>query len=406
MSTSDGPAHGPLTGVTVLDVTIFQNGPYGTAILGDMGADVIKIERPVSGDPGRGAVTRHGKPGTNFYFETHNRNKRSVTLDLEGAEGRAVFYRLVKNADVVVQNFRVGVAERLGIDYATLVEHNPRIITASATGFGREGPDASRPVFDILGMARAGTMRALQYPGSELQYTTGFGLADQTGAIALAHAIVLALFARERFGVGQDVEISQLGAQLMLQQMGVQAFLFTGNQIPWTKRENSFNPIFNIFGCGDGKWLALGCVQADRFWSDLCDVLGLGELAEDPRFADMGARNQHGAELVPELDRAFAARPRDEWLSRLTVRDIPCAPVNDYADLLTDPQVAANEYIVDVEHPSLGPVKEVGIPIRLSETPGKIRRLAPEFGQHTEEVLLEAGYTWDEIGALREKGAL
>ncbi len=406
MTKNEGPVDGPLTGITVLDATIFQNGPYATAMLGDMGADVIKIERPLMGDPGRGVITRHGKPALNGYFESNNRNKRSITLNLEQPEGREVFYRLVRGADVVVQNFRVGVAERLGLDFESLKKHNPRIIRASATGLGRKGPDAKHPVFDILGMARSGSLRALQYPESDPEYFVGFGLADQTGAIVLAHAITLALFARERFGIGQDVEISQLGAQLMLQQFAIQGFLFTGNQPRFTTRERSFNPLFNIFPCRDGKWLALACVQADRFWHDICRVLGLESLEDDPRFAEMGARNQHGTELVPELDRAFGRRPRDEWVASLARCGVPVEAVNDYDDLTSDCQVGANDYIVEVDHPSHGRVKAVGIPIRLSETPGKIRRLAPEFGQHTEEVLLEAGYSWEEITALRDKNAL
>jgi crotonobetainyl-CoA:carnitine CoA-transferase CaiB-like acyl-CoA transferase len=335
-----------------------------------------------------------------------NRNKRSLTLDLKRPEGLEVFYRLVRRADVVVQNFRAGVAERLGIDYAALCKHNPRIITASATGFGRKGPDATHGVFDLLGTARAGTLRSLQYTGGSLENPGGFALGDQTGAMTLAHAISMALLARERFGFGQDVEISQMGAQLLLQHLGLVRFLLTGAYVEPTSHLDVFNPIFSVYRCRDDRWIALACLQADRHWPDVCAVLGLGELERDPRFDVMERRNANGRELVPILDRAFAASPRERWLSELASRQVPVAPVNDYADLMKDPQVIANEYLTELDHPVLGRVQETGIPIKFSKTPGRVRHSAPELGQHTEEILLETGYGWDDIQGLRSGGII
>ncbi len=405
MAQSDASA-GPLTGIRILDASIWQNGPYASVLLSDMGADVIKIESPAGGDPGRGFVERGAWGEVSSYYEAMNRNKRSIALDLKHERGRAVFYRLVRDADVVVQNFRVGAAERLGIDYASLVAHNPRIITASATGFGRKGPHATHPVFDILGLARAGTMRALQYPDSGLEYWGAFALADQTGALVLAHAITMALLARERFGVGQDVEVSQLGAQMLLQHLGLVRFLTTGAALTPVRRTEAFNPIFTVYECSDGRWLALACLQADRYWHDVCEVLELRELERDPRFETMELRAAHARELVPILDRAFARRSRDAWLEELVTRDVPCTAVNDYEDLPTDPQVVANEYLTEVDHPVLGKVQEVGVPIKMSATPGRVRHAAPELGQHTEEVLLEHGFGWDDIQSLRSDGVL
>jgi crotonobetainyl-CoA:carnitine CoA-transferase CaiB-like acyl-CoA transferase len=406
MNPNGDPRSGPLSGILILDVSIWQNGPYASVLLSDMGADVIKIEEPLRGDPGRGFIERIGEAQFSSYHEAMNRNKRSLTLDLKRPAGLEIFHRLVRRADVVVQNFRVGVAERLGIDHAALSRHNPRIITASATGFGREGPDATHGVFDLLGLARAGTLKALQYPGSSLEYSGGFALADQTGALVLAHAITLALLARERFGVGQDVEVSQLGAQMLLQHLGLVRFLTTGTTVRAMGHHHVFNPLFSVYLCGDQRWLALACLQADRYWHDVCEVLGLGELEHDPRFDAMERRNANGPELVPVLDRAFASRPRDRWLRELVERKVPCAPVNDYADLVKDPQVIANEYLTAVEHPALGSIQEVGVPIKLSRTPGRVRHCAPELGQHTEEVLLETGYAWDEIQAFRSQGVI
>ncbi len=402
MSRNGNPNDGPLSGIQILDCTIWQNGPYASVLLSDMGAEVIKIEQRETGDPGRGMVERIPRGDISTYFEAMNRNKRSITLDLKKDEGREIFYKMAEKADVVVQNFRVGVAERIGIDYDSLVKVNPKIICASATGFGRKGPEATNGVFDILGTARGGAMRALQYPDSELVYSGGFGMADQTGAMVLAHAITMALLARERFGEGQDVEISQLGAQLLLQHMGITRYLITGASVPPARRNEVFNPLFSVYECEGSNWIALACLQADRHWKDICEVLELGELERDPKFAEMTERNANGKELVPLLDRAFASKSREFWLEALVARRVPCSPVNDYSDLASDVQVQANEYIVDMEHPDVGTIQEVGVPIQMSKTPGRVRHTAPELGQHTEEVLLEYGFDWDQIQKFRE----
>ncbi len=406
MSVNGDPANGPLSGILILYYSICQNGPYASVLMSDMGADVIKIEQPGGGDPGRGFIERGGWGEVSSYFEAMNRNKRSATIDLKRDEGRKIFYRLVERADVVVQNFRVGVSERLRIDYDSLVKHNPMIITASASGFGRKGPHAKHGVFDLLGVARAGTLRALQYPDSEPVYSSGFALGDQTGAMVLAHAITMALLARERFGVGQDVEVSQMGAQMLLQHLGLVRFLTTGAVVPPTRRTEAFNPLFSIYRCQDDAWIAMACLQADRYWPDICEILQLGELQHDLRFANMEIRNQHSSELIPILDRVFASKPRFHWYETLLDRKIPCAPVNDYADLVDDPQVVANEYFTEVDHPVLGRTKEVGIPIKMSKTPGRVRHAAPELGQHTEELLLESGFSWEEIQAFREASVI
>ncbi len=401
------PTKGPLQDIRILDCTIWQAGPTAGAMLGDMGADVIKIEAPEIGDPARGLIEKGSPPpGVGAYFEATNRNKRSITINLKSPEGKALFYRLCQNADIVMHNFKVGVAKRLGIDHDTLKTHKTDIITAVATGLGSKGDDAKQGVFDILGLARSGAMDALRYPGQQNQYMSSFGLADQTGALILAQGITLALLARERFGIGQEVEVSQLGSMLLLQQMGITRQLINGVPIPKPLRTQTNNPLFSVYPAQHGKWFAIGGLQPDRYWPDICKIIARGELVDDLRFCDLPSRHKNSEQLVSILDAIFIEQPRDHWLKKLNERGIPCAPINDYEDLTTDCQVIANELITTVEHPTAGLIPAVGIAIKLSSTPGAIQSSAPEMGQHTETLLLEEGFSWEEIEALKHRGAI
>lgn len=400
----------PLQGIRVIDWTIFQQGPVVTAMLGDLGAEVIKIEERGRGDPGRGLSTVLGLSlprDRNYYFEANNRNKKSISLDLRKPQAREIVYRLVEKSDVFVQNFRKGVAERLGLDYETLSKYNPRLIYASATGYGPEGPESHRPSLDPVGLARAGFMNAASLAEQPPVYMQG-GIADQMGAIMLAYGILAALVARERLGIGQKVDASHLGSMMWLQSLAIHAFLFEGKELPKWRRDRAANPIFNYYKCADGKWLFLSLLQPDRHWGNFCRAIGRPELEHDPRFADADRRRENRHELIAILDEVFATKTCREWMEILgQYPDFIFEPVNTYADLLEDPQVKANKYIVDVEHPSLGMVKMVGVPVQFSRTPARIRSPAPEFGQHTEEVLLEVcGYSWDEIAQLREEGVI
>ena len=397
----------PLDGLTILDMTIWQNGPWATVMLSDMGASVIKIEDPVKGDPGRnsGAFPR-GPSNTNNYFQTMNRNKRGMTLDLKTEAGRQVFYRMAKKADVITQNFRVGVVEKLGVDYETVRRHNPRIIYASSSGLGARGPHAREGVMDILGQARSGFMWLNAGSEDEPVYRIKAGIADQTGAMVLAHGVMLGIIARERYGVGQHIETSQLGSSIMLQALAFNGYLLSGSQPTNQERKEVSNPLWNIYKCQDGAWLAMGCTQSDRFWRDFVEVLEIEQLEQDPRFKDHASRTANSQELIGILDRVFITRPREAWVDELRAREVYCQPVQDYRDLSEDPQAIANGYIVDVPHPTLGTLKQTGIPIAMTETPGGPRGSAPEFGQHTEEVLQEHGYGWDEITELRDQGVI
>jgi crotonobetainyl-CoA:carnitine CoA-transferase CaiB-like acyl-CoA transferase len=397
----------PLEGIRVLDWTIWQQGPVASKMLGDMGADVIKIETPDGGDPGRALGTIAGQSLADrpaFYFETCNRNKRSITIDLKQEAGRQIVYELAAKSDVFVQNFRKGVAGRLGIGYEDLRAHNEKLIYANATGYGPNGPDSGDPSFDHLGLARSGIMLAAGEPDMEPLSIQG-GVADQIGAIMLAYGVMTALVARERFGMGQEINASHLGSMSYVQNLSLASRLINGAAFPRMRRSQSFNPIWNHYRCQDDKWLALAHLQADRYWGDFCRAIGRPDLITDERFADMGARGKNGEACVAILDEVFATKPRAEWLDILRKGgDFIFTVVNSVDDLADDPQMTANDYVVEFEHPSYGPTQVVGIPVGLSETPGSVREPSPELGQHTELILTDLlGYDWDRIAALREQ---
>ncbi|HYA34603.1 MAG TPA: CoA transferase [Candidatus Binataceae bacterium] len=402
---------GPLKGIRVIDWTIWQQGPVATTMLADLGAEVIKIEERERGDPGRGIFAVAGgaasKGGRNFYFEANNRHKKSIALDLKQAESREIIGRLAARSDVFVQNFRKGVAERLGLGYEDLKRRNPRLIYANSTGYGPNGPDSGEPSFDYLGQARSGIMNAIGAPGLEPTYVFG-GIADQMGAIMLAYGVLAALLARERYGVGQQVDASHLGSMIALQGLNVSARTIMGMELMRNTRDESFNPLWNHYKCADGKWICLGMLQADRYWKDFCIALGLPELIDDPKFKDIRTRGQNAREAVAILDRKFAEKSRDEWMGTLRRGgDFIYTIVNSVGDLPNDPQVKANDYIVQHEIPGLGTMGVVGMPVKLSETPGEARGHAPEHGEHTEAILTELlDYTWDDIARLREANVI
>ena len=396
----------PLDGIRVIDWTIWQQGTVASAMLGDLGADVIKIEERVGGDPGRGVARMAGldlSTRPNFYFEANNCNKRSITLDLKKPEALEIVYGLVARSDIFVQNYRKGVADRIGLGYEALRRHNARLIYGSATGYGAAGPESGDPSFDYLGLARSGIMLAAGEPDMPPLAIAG-GVADQMGAIMLAYGILAALIARDRFGVGQQVDASHLGSMTWLQGLSVAARLMMGFAIPRQARAAAINPLWNHYRCGDGRWIALGMLQPDRQWADFCRAIGAPEAADDPRFRTMPDRAGNAMEIIAMFDRIFATKSCEEWVRILRAGgDFIFTPLNSVDDLPNDPQVQANRYITEFDHPAYGPTQVVGIPVGLSETPGAVERAAPEFGQHTEEILTEIlGYSWDEVARLKD----
>ncbi len=391
---------GPLEGIRVLDLSIGQMGPAATALLADMGAEVIKIESR-RGDPGRGVELQPN--GVSAFFLTHNRGKKSVTLNLRHDEGKEVIYRLAARSDVFVQSWTPGVIERLALDYQAIRQHNPAIIYASATGFGPAGPRAALPAMDMVAQGVGGLMTANAGPGAADPIPVGPTIADQTGAFLLAFGILLALFHRQRTGQGQKVDASLLGGMVALQGWHIAHYLLTGRMALMSSQRTQRSPLFTYYRARDG-WFTIAIIDP-RQWPALCRIVGLPELEKDPRFAETGARNEHAAELIAVLDERFAPEPRDHWLRLLEAEEIPCGPVQSYPELAEDGQVRANDYIVALDDPRLGRVSLPGLAVQLSESPGEVRP-APELGQHTEELLQWLGYSWDEIGRLRDRRAI
>ncbi len=397
-----------LEGIRILDWTMAQQGPVATMMLADMGAEVIKIEPPVRGDRGRGMKKIRGEEaearGVNAYFEAHNRNKKSVTVDLTNGKGKEIIYRLAAKSDVFVHNFRVGSAERMGIGFEDLKKINPRIIYAHASGFGPEGPDRERGAIDPIAQARSGLISVMGEPdGPPIMVPAG--MADQVGAMILAYGIMVALMARERLGIAQRVDTSLLGGQMFLQGLLLLKYTLCGQE-PGRVSRYDIGPTYNSYRTKDGRWITVGLMQ-QKYWPKLCKALEVEGLEEDPRFSALDARNTNSKELIAVLDKIFATRTTKDWLERLERNGVTHGLVQNYSEAVSDPQVVENGYMANFNHPIAGPVQIVGIPVRLSETPGQLRQAAPQLGQHTEEVLLEiGGYSWDEIGRFREEGVI
>ncbi|MEX2226456.1 MAG: CoA transferase [Dehalococcoidia bacterium] len=393
---------GPLDGVKVIDFTVFQQGPQATLIMADMGADVIKVEPTVFGDLGR-VLALTGENRFSAYHLAHNRGKRSITLNLKIEAARDVVRTLIPRMDVMVHNFRPGVMERLGLGYDDLRPLNETIIYAHASGWGPAGPKAEHPAFDIAAQARGGLMSVTgEKDGGPLP--AGVAIADYIGAVNLALAVTAALYARKTTGAGQRIDTSLFGTQIAAQAWELQYFILSRKPNRGGRGHSYLPTIWRTFQTSDG-WAVVGGVGDDR-WPAFCQAVGMPELEHDDRFVNAGVRRNNLEVLYELLDDKFLAKTTREWIDVLESHDMICGPVQDYEQLTADAQALANGYLVDVEHPSNGTTQVVGAPWRFSETPAHIAAAAPELGQHTEEILLSSGYSWDQITSLREAGAI
>ena len=392
---------GPLAGYRILDFTRFQQGPYATVMLSDLGAEIWKVEPP-GGDPGRGVDSTGAE--FNRYFEAHDRGKRSIVLDLRSEAGREAALRMAANVDAVIENYRPGVMERLGLGYETLREINPGIVMVSASAFGALGPQAGEPGYDVIGQATGGVM-TLHAANTEAEpVTLPGGFADQVGAMQACVAMLAALLERERNGAGargQQVDVSLLGSQIALQSVYLTGYLRTGEQSFHRRRRM---PTFTFYQAQDRRWFVLAVIDP-RNWGALCGLLEHPEWEDDPRFCDAAARMANSDALEALLEAAFAQDDQDGWLRRLREADIPCAPVNDYEAVAASEQVWANGYLRELVDEQGETQRVVGMPWRFSETPGAVQGHAPKLNADADAILAACGYDADAIADLRARGA-
>ncbi len=393
----------PLDGLRILAVSQFGAGPFGTQMLADLGADIIKIEDPgVGGDSARYVPPFQGEADSP-YFQSFNRGKRSVSLNLRHPDGQAVLHDLVRVSDAVFNNARGDLPDKLGLTYDALKEINPRVVCCSLTGYGRTGPRAAEPAFDYLIQGYAGYMAVTGEPDGP-PGKCGVSVIDFAGGYAAMVGLMVGLFDARRTGVGRDVDVSLLDTAVsMLSYFAV--WTLNRDWIAERTRNSAHQTIVPAqnFPTRDG-WIVVFC-NKDKFWRDLVETLGAPELAEDARFRSFADRFANRDALLPLLQARFVTRPTGEWLDRLRGR-VPCAPVNDVRQALADPQVLARDMIVEVEHPDFGALREVRSPIR---TEGEIRRpaRAPRLGEHTEEILREIlNYSDGTITRLRSTGVI
>ena len=409
MSSDKETRGGPLSGMRVIDWTMWQFGPVSTMMLADLGAQVIKVES-LDGDHGRQFATVAGVAnrleGSSAYFESLNRNKIGIALDLKHPKGLETMRALVKKSDIFVENFRQGVAERLGLGYDKLTKINPSLIYASATGYGPKGDDSAKPAFALTGEARAGSLW-WSGPDDGIPYNI-HGMADQIAGIMLSYGILGALVARERFGVSQRVDVSHLGSLMWLGGMRDGIALLSDKEFERQPRTRAGNILWNYYRCKDDKWIAFSMSQGERYWPTFCKALERPDLVTHERFNTMELRREHREELIAILDGIFIKHTRAEWEKRLDdAGDLIWERVQSIMDLPSDPQVTLNDYLIDFDHSTLGPTKWHQTPIAYSQTPVSTQRLAPAHGEHTESVLIDVlDYTWDDIETLKEQGVI
>jgi crotonobetainyl-CoA:carnitine CoA-transferase CaiB-like acyl-CoA transferase len=401
-SPAAGPT-GPLAGVTVLDLTRVLSGPYCTMLLGDMGARVIKIEQP-----GRGDDTRAWGPpfveGESAYFLSVNRNKESVTLDLKHPEARRVLDALLARSDVLAENFRPGTLDKLGLGYRQLRERYPRLIYCSISGFGHTGPQRARPGYDAVVQAEGGLM-SITGAADGPPYRLGVAIADLVAGMFAAQGVLLALLARHRTNEGQHIDVAMLDAVAALLTYQAGSYFATGRSPGRLGNRHPTIVPYETFAAADGEFVL--AVGNDEQWRRFCEIAGLTDLASEARFATNRGRVENYDELRPLLDAALRQRTRQAWLDLLDRAGVPCGSVRDVRELLEDPQLRARDMIASIDHPVAGRLDLLGVPVKLSDTPGAVRRPPPRLGEHTTAVLeRDLGLTSEEVLRLRELAAI
>ena len=392
---------GALDGLRVLDLSRTLAGPFCTMNLGDMGADVIKVEEPASGDE-----TRQWAPywdGEACFYLAVNRNKRDIAVNLKHPQGIAIVRKLAARADVLIESFRAGTADKMGLGYADISAVNPRIVYCAVSGFGRTGPLAKKAGYDLMLQAYSGLMSLTGEPGGP-PLRIGFSLVDITCGWVAYGGIMTALFQRERTGAGQYVEAALLEGMVAAASYHIVNYLGTGvNPGPLGQGHPSLAP-YQMFTTKDGR-VMLGAAN-DGLWKRFCDVIGRADLAEDARFRTNRDRVENRQALIQLLEQLFRSKTTQEWVDLLESAGVPNSPVNTIADLVNDPQVISRQMIVDVPHPSVSGLRAPASPLRLSKGAASVRRHPPANGEHTLEILHELGYTDEDVAALEASGAV
>jgi crotonobetainyl-CoA:carnitine CoA-transferase CaiB-like acyl-CoA transferase len=394
---------GPLEGLKVIDLSHVMAGPACSMLLADMGADVIKVEKIPGGDDSRRAVPPNiGDESAAFLIM--NRNKRGVALNLKTEEGRDVLSRLLRDADVLIENYRRGTMEKMGFGYDALHALNPKLIYCSISGFGRTGPYANRGGFDLVAQGMSGLMSITGEGPGRPPVKAGPPVTDITAGILACVGILAALYARESSGQGQMVDTSLFEAGITYTYWHSAICFATGEAPGPMGSAHPLNAPYQAFPASDG-WITVGAANQEN-WLRLTDALEAPELRNDPRFVENAGRMRNLPELTDILSPLFQRRTMAEWLQRLEGCGVPAGPVLDIAQMHADPQALAREMVVETTHPTAGPVKAIGLPIKFSDTPGGVRRAAPVFGQHTREVLREHGYSDAVIDQMAQQGAI
>jgi formyl-CoA transferase len=389
-----------LEGLRVIDLTQAMAAPFCSMNLADMGADVIKVEPPTGEDMRRGSASQNGHSGT---FLTINRGKRGITVDLKQPAGVEIIHRLVRTADVFVQNYRPGAAKRLGVDYETLAAINPRLIYCSISGFGSTGPYATRGGYDLIAQGMSGI---ISVTGDEdgPPAKAGLPVSDLSAGLFGAYGILCALEHRERTGQGQLVDTSLLEAALALTVWEATEYWVTGRAPKPLGSAHRLAAPYQALRASDG-WFTVGA-NNDRLFDAFCRVIDRPDLAADARFRGIRDRMRHRDALIAEIERTTAKETRAHWLARLDAAGVPAGPINTYPEALADPHALARDMVVDLDHPGAGPIKALGVPVKLSDTPGAVDRAAPLLGQDNAAVLTELGYNEAEQHALKDQGVI
>ena len=389
----------PLTGIRVLDLTHIVSGPFCTMLLADFGADIIKVEA-LDGDMTR--ITGIMGTGENPYFVNLNRNKRDIAVNLKAEAGKDVIRRLARIADVLVENFRPGVMDKLGLGFETLRRDNARLVYAAVTGFGKTGPYRDRPAFDFIAQAMSGFM-SLNGSAEMDPLRVGMPISDTVAGLYAAFGILAALRERDRTGCGQEVQASMVDGLISMFTFAAAAYFATGELPPRTGNDHMVLAGYALFHSADGP-LAIA-PSTPKTWERLCRALGLDDMLSDVRFQTSQSRRTHRAEINGRISKKIRARRRDEWIELLNREGVPCGPINTLREAFADPQVLHQEMLLESDQPS-GKVKMPGFAAKLSETPARLRRPSPQLGEHTAEILKEIGYGDAEIDALRAQGVV